>query len=510
MTTALTASTVTLTPGLITPGVGVVADPTPTPMPTAVDKLDARTAMLARAGRGDYWRWLAHVQTAAACTRPVRLAGTVHTVDTRTGALLDSRATADMPDAVIYKACGNRRASVCPACAEVYRADAYQLVLAGLRGGKGIPESVAGHPAVFATLTAPSFGLVHSQRRRNPDAGARPCRSRRTTEKCPHGRDLTCRRTHTDDDPRLGQPLCPDCYDHAGQVVWNASASELWRRTTIAVNRTLTRHARAHGGRVRVSFGKVAEYQRRGVVHYHALIRLDGLDVTDRERVIPPPEWASVFVLAHAVTEAIGHTAFTTAPHPEQPDGWTIGWGDPGKAADVRPVRVGADHPITREAVAAYLAKYATKSTEATGHLSTRITPATLDAYADDTHTGRLIEAAWTLGLDAEHRGLRRWAHTLGYGGHFFTKSRRYTGTFTAERQRRIAWRRARAAASRLEKAGAVDLADEHDQQTTDVLTELTYVGIGWHTTADALLANTAAAMARERRLAARDVARTA
>ena len=141
--------------------------------------------MLARAGRGDYWRWLAHVQTAAACSRPVRLAGTVHTVNTRTGELVDSRPTADMPDAVIYKACGNRRASVCPACAEVYRADAYQLVLAGLRGGKGIPDTVAGHPAVFATLTAPSFGLVHSQRRRNPDAGARPCRPRRTPERLP-------------------------------------------------------------------------------------------------------------------------------------------------------------------------------------------------------------------------------------------------------------------------------------------------------------------------------------
>ena len=35
------------------------------------------------------------------------------------------------------------------------------------------------------------------------------------------------------------------------------------------------------------------------------------------------------------------------------------------------------------------------------------------------------------------------------------------------------------------------------------MLAELTYVGIGWHTTADALLANTAAAMAREKRQAA-------
>jgi hypothetical protein len=42
------------------------------------------------------------------------------------------------------------------------------------------------------------------------------------------------------------------------------------------------------------------------------------------------------------------------------------------------------------------------------------------------------------------------------------------------------------------------------------VLTELTFVGVGWHTTADAVLANTAAAMAREKRQTARDVTRTA
>ncbi len=178
--------------------------------------------MLARAGRGDYWRWLAHVQTAAACTRPVRLAGTVHTVNTGTGELVESRPTADMPDAVIYKACGNRRAAVCPACAEVYRADAYQLVLAGLRGGKGIPDTVAGHPAVFATLTAPSFGLVHSQRRRTPG------RRRPTLPAPAHPRGLPARpRPDLPPHPHrrrpgLGQPLCLDCYDHAGQVVWNA------------------------------------------------------------------------------------------------------------------------------------------------------------------------------------------------------------------------------------------------------------------------------------------------
>jgi hypothetical protein len=53
-------------------------------------------------------------------------------------------------------------------------------------------------------------------------------------------------------------------------------------------------------------------------------------------------------------------------------------------------------------------------------------------------------------------------------------------------------------------------LLDQHTAETTDVLTELAFVGIGWHTTADAVLANTAAALARQKRQTARDVALTA
>ncbi|MBM7784969.1 hypothetical protein JOD67_001649 [Tenggerimyces flavus] len=37
---------------------------------------------------------------------------------------------------------------------------------------------------------------------------------------------------------------------------------------------------------------------------------------------------------------------------------------------------------------------------------------------------------------------LRRWAHMPGYGGHFFTKSRRYSTTFGQLRRARIDWRR--------------------------------------------------------------------
>ena len=40
-----------------------------------------------------------------------------------------------LPDGVIYKPCGNRRASVCPSCSQLYKRDAYQIVRAGLVGG---------------------------------------------------------------------------------------------------------------------------------------------------------------------------------------------------------------------------------------------------------------------------------------------------------------------------------------------------------------------------------------
>jgi len=71
-----------------------------------------------------------------------------------TSELLSLVETADLPDGQISKPCGNRRTAVCPSCAETYRRDAYQLIRAGLIGGKGVPASVAGHPAVFATFVA--------------------------------------------------------------------------------------------------------------------------------------------------------------------------------------------------------------------------------------------------------------------------------------------------------------------------------------------------------------------
>jgi hypothetical protein len=473
-----------------------------------------------RATTPDYFGWLDHVKAAAGCSHPIRLAGEVATVDQATGQLLSAARTEDMPDGEIYKPCGNRRHAVCPSCARTYQRDAYQLLRAGLAGGKGVPASVAGHPAVFVTFTAPSFGSVHTRvvkrhtcgNRRRCDCRAEPCHPRRATDPtarpCPHGLPTVCWARHEDNDPRLGQPLCLHCYDHDAQVVWNHCAPELWRRTTITITRHLRARARdlalpwveqvtASGTLRRVppvkpSFGKVAEMQRRAVVHYHAIIRLDGVDPHDPQAVIPPPAPLTLNDLLAAIAHAAATVAFTTRPHPTQPTGWDITWGE---QLDVRPIT--GDGEITDGKVAGYLAKYATKSTEATGHVSRRLDGEVIDLYANEhgTHPERLIDACWTLGSHRDWQNLRRWAHMLGFGGHFLTKSRRYSTTFRILRDARVIWRRTET---------GHEWADQ-PEETMLIVGLLTYAGSGWRTSGDALLANTAAAMARERRDVARE-----
>jgi hypothetical protein len=161
---------------------------------------------------------------------------------------------------------------------------------------------------------------------------------------------------------------------------------------------------------------------------------------------------------------------------------------------DVKLVTVAADGDVTDAMVAAYLAKYATKSTETTGHTSPRLTDAIIDVYADPdgTYPQRLVDACWMLGQPREWRRLRRWAHMLGFGGHFLTKSRRYSVTFTALREHRVIYRRTVTAGPEPADANAAE------QPTTLVVNFLQFVGSGWHTSGDALLANTSAALARE------------
>lgn len=284
--------------------------------------------------------------------------------------------------------------------------------MAGAAGGmKEVPEEVATHPMVFLTLTAPSFGAVHSI-----------AVDRRTGE-CAHGMPRGCRCDHSADDSQRGDAVCPDCYDYVGHVVWQFHAPELWRRFTISLRRELARALgltqRQASRIVRVQFAKVAEFQRCGVVHFHAIIRLDGVDPVDPFPA--PPVFVTTAQLVAAITAAVRKTRVVAAPYDRNSVARELRWG---KQFDARPIirQDGLDGSLSDRAVAAYIAKYATKATE------------DLEPKGEGRdHIKRIkstvVELARTVDAEGPYAQLRRWDGMLGFRGHFSTKSRRYSVT---------------------------------------------------------------------------------
>ena len=391
----------------------------------AVEALDAR--ITARLRAPDYRAWRAQVEATGGCAAPIHLTGSSQVLD-RDGAVLLDR-TGD-----VLAPCGNRRASVCPACADRYGADAYHLVRAGLAGDpdKGVPDTVTEHPRVFLTLTAPSFGPVHT----------------RTVTRRGHVLPCRCGDRHHPDDPRLGAAVDPDTYDYQAAVLWQAHAGALWARFTTTLRRTLAYalgvRARDFPDHARLSYAKVAEYQLRGLVHFHAVVRLDGPDGP----ADPPPEGLDHHALCQAIRTAAQAAQLSTV----RPDGTPLAlvWG---AQLDLRPITPTArgqlendQGEITDAALAGYIAKYATKSTGAVDGGEGPDRPIRDGAHIPhldvSPHHRRMIETAWRLGglPQYEHLNLQRWAHMLGFRGHFLTKSRAYSITFGAIRQERRAW----------------------------------------------------------------------
>jgi Replication initiator protein, pSAM2 len=182
-------------------------------------------------------------------------------------------------------------------------------------------------------------------------------------------------------------------------------------------------------------------------------------------------------------------------------------WGD---QLDVRHITEAADEgELSAEQVAGYVAKYATKSTEALGvTLDHRIGEVELDDLDLPAHVAELVRACWELGGRPALVGLRlrKWAHMLGFGGHFSTKSRRYSTTLGALRQARVAYaiRRRRGNAIPLDAWGRPE-----DDQAVMVIASWIYVGRGYQTTGEAWLAASAAARAREARRIAKEELRS-
>ncbi|MFI7300285.1 replication initiator [Streptomyces sp. NPDC050121] len=412
----------------------------------ALERRARLTAKLAKlAATGQLAPLARQIAGLGGCAHPIRLTGHRTRLDTATGEVLDHFDSGRLPAGELLVRCGNRRATRCPACSTVYRYDTYQLIAAGLRGGKTVPTSVAVHPRVFATLTAPGFGPVHNQ----PDTG-----------RC------HCGQLHTDDDPLLGTPLDPEHYDYTGAVLWNAHAPALWARFTTHLRREIAKAAcltqRALRHHATLSYAKVAEYQKRGQVHFHAVIRLDG----PTGPTSTPPAWATTQLLDHAVRAAATRTRVHhhgEPPKQPQPAG-RVPTSPPqvsdrarwlvfrfGRQIDVRAIRstdFTGGGPVTERHVAAYIAKYATKGAETTtGTLDHRLRLLAELATHDITdHARHMIHTAWHLATQPQHAHLRlrQWAHMLGFRGHFSTRTRHYSTTLAHLRAERTAWRTGR------------------------------------------------------------------
>jgi hypothetical protein len=487
-------------------------------------------------------------ETAAAvgyCSHPVKLSGSSMTVDTTTGEVVGQFSSDDAPMGLLYRPCGNRREDVCPACSRVYARDTFAMIRSGLLGGKTVPYTVADNPLVFATLTAPSFGHVHGIRKKDGHKSGGMCRPFDRNKVCEHGRSKSCMRVHTENESVVGSPLCWDCYDWDSAVIWQWHAPELWRRFTIALRRALASHLGLTDTELKhvvsVQYAKVAEYQARGSVHFHALVRLDGPDGPGSMAPVDGDTLKGLITSAAAGVEYIaapvdGADVLRRLAFGVQVDTQTVSTGLPGSVAD----EARSADTLTPEQVAGYLAKYATKSTnvdpnserphlarlgrtaralglrarrwcplngEASVTLPERVEDGGLFALVMDEDTGaktpEIPECGCDDCVDGPYWLLTKWAKMLGFRGHFSTKSRHYSVTLGRLRTARARYARLQAEAAR--SGQPLDVADlerrllADDEETTLVVEgSWSYVGTGWATNGEKELAEAAAARARE------------
>lgn len=465
---------------------------------------DLEQQVIARLTSRNFPAWADAAAGVGHCARPIRLRGSSTTFDTATGAAVSTFASDDLPLGVLHVRCGNRRVSDCPSCSRVYAADTFHLIRAGVTGGKGVPEHVADNPLVFATVTAPSFGLVHGTRNGRP---CRPYTTKGQASRCEHGRSMVCCDTHDEGEEILGQPFCPECYDYRGHLVWQWWAPELWRRFTITVRRTLAKRLGVPASRlgeiVMLQYAKVSEYQQRGLIHFHALIRLDG-PKTDTG-FAPAPAAATAAFLARVVEQSVEAVHFDAPPLFEGDVTRRLRFG---RQVDARPITTrhrtdDPDRELAPEQVAGYLAKYATKAAMDAVHADNphwRRLRITLDEICD-----RIQRDAAADGIplrDHPYGLLGKWRRMLGFRGHFSTKSRRYSVTLGRLRRARTTFQRRLAEANRqgvtLDVRDLDDLLTDQDEETTLVIGQWSYAGSGWDTEGDAELAKAAAARARE------------
>ncbi len=249
-----------------------------------------------------------------------------------------------------------------------------------------------------------------------------------------------------------------------------------------------------------IQYAKVAEYQSRGLVHFHALIRLDGPAAGGTGSPAPPS--LTGHALAGLVRDVVPTVTALAEPvdHDDSPRVLAF-----GAQVDARTVRAGSrtddpTGPLTPDQVAGYLAKYSTKdSSSLHGHGQGR--PHLL---ALKRECRKMAQRAATFHhVDHDYQRMSQWVRCLGFRGHFGTKSRRYSITLGALRRARSRWQELAAESRRT--GTPIDTRDlearllaEDADETTQVVGAWTYIGTGWRDHTEEAMALAVAARTRE------------
>ena len=161
-----------------------------------------------------------------------------------------------------------------------------------------------------------------------------------------------------------------------------------------------------------MQYAKVAEYQLRGVVHFHALVRLDGPRTADGFAPAPHPIDAAAAGRPGRPGRRLGPADRPRRRRPRTRPA-VAGVRAPARrppGPHQPPHRRPGPEPCRPEQVAGYLAKYATKSVDDTGATDTRTTggsappPATWPTGRPITgaqHRRRRLRAAGQMGAHA-------------------------------------------------------------------------------------------------------------
>ena len=190
----------------------------------------------------------------------------------------------------------------------------------------------------------------------------------------------------------------------------------------------------------------MTEYQARGVVHFHAVIRLDA----PGDDYQPPPARFTTTLLCDAIAQAAAAVDRLSRPGRPPELARAAPCGSAPRSTASRSARgdglpaPGASSSV--QAVGNYIAKYATKALDAPGLPQQPLRSSQdIAALRCHRHYQAMITTAWQLGggkLAPARTRLCKWAHTLGHGGHFLTKSRRYSVTFGQLRRARTEHRK--------------------------------------------------------------------